>query len=152
MSCEIVELTLFQGAKPSARSYFSSMLYQDTIFMYGGRGWVTVDNIDKTDLWSYNITENRWSELEPTGIIPLGRQGHTAINFGTTMIVFAGYTEPSLQVFRANAANVVLTLCLRNKGLVIEMMYGGLILTSELYWQIINFWRMLEAGAYSRMT
>jgi len=86
-----------EGAKPSARSYFATMLYKDTIFMHGGRGWVTVDNIDKEDLWSYNITLNRWFQNEPTGILPLGRQGHTAINLGTTMFIFAGYSEPSLQ-------------------------------------------------------
>jgi len=85
-----------EGAKPSARSYFTSTLYVDSIFVFGGRGWVMVDNIDKDDLWVYNITANRWIRSEPTGIIPLGRQGHTGVNFATTIMVFGGYSEPSL--------------------------------------------------------
>ena len=107
-------MLLLQGAKPSARSYFATMLYKDTIFMHGGRGWVTVDNIDKEDLWSYNITLNRWFQNEPTGILPLGRQGHTAINLGTTMFIFAGYSEPSLQVSPGSC--LVRLHCVAGKG------------------------------------
>ena len=89
---------LCQGAKPSARSYFSTSLYRDTIFVFGGRGWKLVDNIDKDDMWLYNITTNSWSRAEPTGIIPLNRWGHSAITFDRTLFVFGGYSTPELQV------------------------------------------------------
>ena len=89
---------LCQGAKPSARSYFSTSLYIDTIFVFGGRGWLTVDNIDKGDMWTYNITTNTWGRSEPTGVIPLARFGHSAITFDRTLFVFGGYSTPELQV------------------------------------------------------
>lgn len=85
------------GAKPSARSYFSTSLYKDTIFVFGGRGWITVDNIDKSDMWLYNITLNQWIRSEPTGVIPLARWGHSSVTFDRTLFVFGGYSTPELQ-------------------------------------------------------
>lgn len=38
------------GAKPSARSHFATTVFQDCIFVFGGRGWESVDNIDKDDM------------------------------------------------------------------------------------------------------
>ncbi len=56
------------GAKPSARSYFTCAAYRDSIYVFGGRGWLTVDNIDKNDMWEYNSTSNMWLLKEITGI------------------------------------------------------------------------------------
>lgn len=78
------------GAKPSARSYFSTTVYKDSIYVFGGRGWVTVDNEDKQDIWQYNSTENFWYNKEITGVIIPRRWGHSCITFVSTLIVFGG--------------------------------------------------------------
>jgi len=83
-----------EGAKPSARSDFAVSVFQDSLFVFGGRGWVTVDNEDKYDMWQYNTTTNFWSAKEITGVTLMGRLGHSMITFGATLIVFGGYSTP----------------------------------------------------------
>jgi len=83
------------GAKPSARSHFSTSVFKDSIFVFGGRGWESVDDIDKDDMWQYNSTNNMWTEKIPTGIRPPPRQGHSSIRFGWTIVLFGGYGDPS---------------------------------------------------------
>jgi len=84
------------GAKPSARSFFSTTIYKDSLFVYAGRGWVTVDNMDKEDMWQYNVTSNFWLKSEPTGIIPKPRWGHTMVTFLDSTINFGGHGSAEL--------------------------------------------------------
>ena len=81
-----------EGAKPSARSYFATTRHKECLYIYGGRGWVTVDNMDKEDMWQYNVTKNFWAKAEPTGLVPHPRWGHTAVTFLESVIVFGGHT------------------------------------------------------------
>lgn len=81
------------GAKPSARSYFSTTVYRDSVYVFGGRGWVTVDNEDKQDMWEYNSTSNFWYNKEITGITIPRRWGHSMVTFVSTLIVFGGFSS-----------------------------------------------------------
>jgi len=81
------------GAKPSARSYFATTVYRDSIYVFGGRGWVTVDNEDKQDMWEYNTTRNFWYNKEITGIMIGRRWGATMVTFVSTLIVFGGFSS-----------------------------------------------------------
>jgi len=83
------------GAKPSARSFFSTTIYRDSLYVFGGRGWVTVDNIDKQDMWQYNSTENFWYNREVTGVMIPARWGHSMNTFVHTLIVFGGVSTPT---------------------------------------------------------
>lgn len=111
------------GAKPSARSYFTTSVYKDSIFVFGGRGWPTVDNEDKQDMWQYNSTSNYWSSKEITGIIIPARFGHSCITFEATLIMFGGYSTPELKEMGVGDVNEVWRYDLEIGALLADSQY-----------------------------
>jgi len=111
------------GAKPSARSYFSTSVYKDSIYVFAGRGWPTVDNEDKQDMWQYNSTENFWSAKEITGIIIPQRWGHSCITFLSTLIVFGGYSTPAIAEMGVGDLNEVWRYDLEIGALLADSQY-----------------------------
>jgi len=46
------------------------------------------------DIMVYDITQNTWSSVIPTGDIPVGKYGHTACNYQSDKaIVFGGFSS-----------------------------------------------------------
>ncbi len=79
-----------QGTKPSAR--IDPPLAYDPVgrrvFMFGGQD----DSSNRNDLWAYSIDSQSWSQLNPQGVIPPARLGHTMVfdSAARRLIVFGG--------------------------------------------------------------
>jgi N-acetylneuraminic acid mutarotase len=79
------------GALPSARAA-CSMAYDPAtrrLIMFGGRDDT---GTRLNDTWAYDPAANSWSELRPSGTLPLGRAGHVMAYdpSGGRLIVFGG--------------------------------------------------------------
>ena len=46
----------------------------------------------RNDVWQLELTTNTWSQISPTGG-PTARRFHTAVLYGTKMVVFGGYSH-----------------------------------------------------------
>jgi len=112
------------GAKPSARSYFSTSVYKDSVYVFGGRGWPTVDNEDKQDMWQYNATVNFWYNKEITGIVIPHRWGHSCITFEQTLMVFGGYSTPEIKEMGVGDVNEVWRYDLEIGALLADSQYS----------------------------
>ena len=64
------------GVKPSAR--VDGTIAYDTVsrrlFLFGGQDVTT-----RNDLWAYSLDDQRWEELQPSGVRPPARFGHVLI-------------------------------------------------------------------------
>jgi hypothetical protein len=63
------------------------------MLVFGGFNGNTSTRVN--DLWSFNGTA--WTQLNPTGSLPVARHGHSAVwdTTGGRMLVFGGFTSPS---------------------------------------------------------
>jgi len=74
---------------PSARAGHTAVYVSSSNSMlvfggYNGASWLN-------DLWSYNISSNTWSQLNPPNPLPPGRFGHVAIyDSSNSMFIFGG--------------------------------------------------------------
>lgn len=79
---------------PPARYSSNMIVYQQSIFLFGGRG--TGDNI-LTDLYRYDVVNNRWATLFPVNFnIPFGTASMVGMNLALTrwgLIRFGGYVR-----------------------------------------------------------
>jgi N-acetylneuraminic acid mutarotase len=73
------------GVPPARRASSMDYIGNDVVLLFGGLGDGTVR---LNDLWEYNISNNEWVELTPTGSIPTARSnsGVTAIEDNKLMI------------------------------------------------------------------
>ncbi|KAK3248533.1 hypothetical protein CYMTET_42004 [Cymbomonas tetramitiformis] len=77
------------SANLPARQGHSMSLYEDTIYVFGGR---SETKLVYSDLWAYSITDNAWKMIaEDTVDGPSGRFGHTAAVYKDMLYVFGGY-------------------------------------------------------------
>ena len=82
------ELRRTQGIKPNSRYRHSCVVYESSLFIFGG--------VDKTqtrynDLYEYNIERRDWSVKRVTGKCPSSRTFHRAIMHEDTMYVLGGF-------------------------------------------------------------
>jgi N-acetylneuraminic acid mutarotase len=82
------------GELPPARSYHS-MVYAPSsgrVIMFGGKGKVSVLADLFNDIWAYDPTANTWTNLNPTGALPLARIGQSMVYDPSTLrvIMFGG--------------------------------------------------------------
>ena len=87
---------------PSPRDCHSAVLYQNSMYIFGGGGksyshccpsllthsdgyqWLN-------DIWALNCKTYKWSQVWAFGDIPSGRAGHSAVVWNDRMYVFAGW-------------------------------------------------------------
>jgi len=63
-----------------------------TAYLFGGRSKDKVSG----DLWSYDLTTDRWTRLDPPGRSPAARFGHEAVWVdGLGLVIFAGQAGPT---------------------------------------------------------
>lgn len=77
------------GEFPSKRTDHSVVLYEDSLYVYGG-----FDGNDKFgDLFKCKLRNNKfkWKELKGEGEIPLQRFGHVAVVYEHSMYIFGGW-------------------------------------------------------------
>eukprot|EP01111_Echinosteliopsis_oligospora_P012598 TRINITY_DN4332_c0_g1_i1.p1 TRINITY_DN4332_c0_g1~~TRINITY_DN4332_c0_g1_i1.p1 ORF type:complete len:487 (-),score=123.19 TRINITY_DN4332_c0_g1_i1:76-1317(-) len=74
---------------PSPRSGHSAVVYDDKMFIFGGRD----GNTFKNDVFVFDLEEGKWSEVATTGAKPLARYGHKAVAYDNKMLVFGGHAS-----------------------------------------------------------
>jgi galactose oxidase-like protein len=76
---------------PSARSGHTWTVDPSSAvaYLFGGRG----GSGDLADLWAYDLTSDRWTQLKPTGTPPSARSEHGAVWVdGLGLVIFGGRT------------------------------------------------------------
>lgn len=84
---ELVKLHSFQN--PSPRSGHSASIYQDRMFVFGGKD---SDNEKLNDLWVFNFDDYKWEYLNLPNA-PVGRSGHSSCIFNDKILIFGGIYE-----------------------------------------------------------
>ena len=69
---------------------------------FGGRG----GSHDFNDTWPFNISTQKWTELQCTGSIPSPRTGHDAVLIDDVMYVFGGCTQDKTSLGDLTALNL----------------------------------------------
>merc|ERR1711871_275443 len=95
------------GAKPSPRRQATSVVWNGTMKIFGGRD----ENTSPNGVWSLDLKTYVWTELITTGTKPSGRYGHTSSLSGDKMIVFGGRNSDN-----PNGMNDVWILDLSSNG------------------------------------
>lgn len=89
---------LTPNMKPPGR-HFSTVTYlgNDRLLLFGGNS-AGQNNFSGAlnDLWEFSLSDNTWTELSPSGVLPAGRVGANAVFIPT---------ENRLLVFGGNASN-----------------------------------------------
>jgi len=77
---------------PKPRASFSSAVYNDKLYIYGGQD---DDNCKLDDIWEFDPTANSWRHIpiQEGALRPLCRSGHSAVTHGTKMYIFGGILE-----------------------------------------------------------
>lgn len=76
------------GARPGPRSGAASVVYKDSLYIFGGYG----GNGRLDDLWEYRFLDKQWHKLETKGSPPAGRENNGAVLYKNCMYVFGGYS------------------------------------------------------------
>lgn len=74
--------------KPGPRSGAASVVFEDSLFVFGGYG----GNGRLDDLWEFRFSERRWRFLTTRGIAPAGRENNGAVVYNGHMYIFGGYS------------------------------------------------------------
>jgi len=89
------ECVLAQGSIPCGRSFHSSVLYQNSLIIFGG--WWMTENGSKrreyytNDLLQFNLVTNTWNHITATGSPPGPRNRHSCVVLdleGSTVFLF----------------------------------------------------------------
>ena len=76
------------GSLPPPRAWHSYVYNANTMLIFGGEANY---GAYLNDLWEYSVSSNSWIQLNPSGNLPTGRMGQSAIYTNTnSMIVFGG--------------------------------------------------------------
>jgi len=60
------------------------------MYVFGGKD---VENNKMNDLWRLDLDFDKWEEMEPVGVKPMERSGHSADFYNGNMIIFGGLFE-----------------------------------------------------------
>lgn len=76
---------------PKERAGHSAVLYENSIYIFGGKD---DENFKLNDLWKFDLAARTWTNLETaTGTAPMARAGHTANVYEGKMFIFGGIFE-----------------------------------------------------------
>eukprot|EP00929_Paragymnodinium_shiwhaense_P010216 TRINITY_DN114758_c0_g1_i1.p1 TRINITY_DN114758_c0_g1~~TRINITY_DN114758_c0_g1_i1.p1 ORF type:complete len:515 (-),score=108.81 TRINITY_DN114758_c0_g1_i1:25-1569(-) len=82
------EVELNSPVKPAERSGASSVIYQDTLYVFGGYGGG--GRLD--DICRFDFPSRCWHRVEVQGSVPVGRENNGAVVHGNKMYLFGGYS------------------------------------------------------------
>ncbi|KAI0397689.1 hypothetical protein F5Y17DRAFT_320754 [Xylariaceae sp. FL0594] len=77
------------GRVPPARTNHTMVSYNDRMYLFGGTNGYQWFN----DVWCYDPSTNKWTQLDCIGYIPSPREGHSAALVEDVMYIFGGRTE-----------------------------------------------------------
>ena len=87
------------GDEPPSRARHIAVLdsARDRMLIHGGRSRDEQSGpyTQRDDLWALDLTENTWTELDPSGGGPSARSSHAAVVVDDQMILFGGNTSTS---------------------------------------------------------
>jgi hypothetical protein len=83
-----LEIRRVKGVRPKPRYRHSAVVYQDTIFIFGG---VDTQQQRFNDIFSYETETRKWSEVETHGLPPKERTFHKAVIFSNVMYIVGGF-------------------------------------------------------------
>ncbi|KAL5606566.1 hypothetical protein BROUX41_002968 [Berkeleyomyces rouxiae] len=83
------EVASTPSSMPSPRTNHTIVTYNDKLYLFGGTNGYEWFN----DVWCYDPTVNKWSQLDCIGYIPVSREGHAAALVDDVMYIFGGRTE-----------------------------------------------------------
>jgi len=67
--------------------------HTNQLMLFGGRAGVKMDEEPLNDMWSFDITTEKWTRVQPKGDIPSPRSFQSATTFGDKFYVFGGCGE-----------------------------------------------------------
>jgi hypothetical protein len=76
--------------RPKPRVGSAIIFFQNSIYLFGGHD---EDNEKLDDFWKYDLATNKWSEINPEGLKPTGRNGHTMVIINNKIVLFGGILE-----------------------------------------------------------
>ncbi|KAM3718992.1 Kelch domain-containing protein [Dirofilaria immitis] len=87
-----------RSATPPARARHTAVVYDNMMFVYGGRDAIQLEIPD--NVWAYNFDTQKWYEMIIDGESPPGREYHTACVVNEKMYIFGGidFTNGELDV------------------------------------------------------
>ena len=84
-----------KGAKPFPRDEHSLVIWNSTMFVFGGS--LSKGSISN-DLCSYSFETEEWKKIEITGNKPCPRSGHAACVINSKMYMFGGISEENARL------------------------------------------------------
>ncbi|OMJ94181.1 hypothetical protein SteCoe_2663 [Stentor coeruleus] len=105
-----IEVRLTTGIKPSPRYRHSCVVFEDSIFIFGG---VNKTQTRYNDLYEYNIIRREWFLIRITGKCPSTRTFHSAIMDNDIMYILGGFDGK-----RKNDLHCIKLVCDDNLSLV----------------------------------
>eukprot|EP00993_Chasmostoma_nieuportense_P001608 NODE_2474_length_1166_cov_44.652551_g2358_i0.p1 GENE.NODE_2474_length_1166_cov_44.652551_g2358_i0~~NODE_2474_length_1166_cov_44.652551_g2358_i0.p1 ORF type:complete len:360 (+),score=20.34 NODE_2474_length_1166_cov_44.652551_g2358_i0:1-1080(+) len=87
------------GHRPQGRFYHSATVVKDSLYIFGGcwgSKWELRPTKNFFDVMELNLQCNMWSKLECGGRIPHAISRHTAVSYGSKLILFGGKSDTSL--------------------------------------------------------
>lgn len=78
-----------QNTAPPARSGHSAVVYQESMYVFGGWNGHTSLN----DFYSFNFESQSWKKIESEGTPPTKRRMHCTVVYEDSMFLFGGYDE-----------------------------------------------------------
>ena len=73
------------------------------MYVFGGKN----DDSEKmSDLWVFNIADEMWTELLPSGEIPFERSGHSMSVIGDNIVVFGGIWDVTKELNDLHAYSI----------------------------------------------
>lgn len=82
------EVELSSPCRPGARSGASGVVYQDSLYVFGGYGGS--GRLD--DIYRFDFLAKCWSQVHAQGAAPVGRENNGAVVHGNCMYLFGGYS------------------------------------------------------------
>jgi len=86
---EVVEVKGDDNVPPTRVAHAQAVL-NDTLYIFGGRRGITMDEKPLADLWKFDWNEKTWEEVVCTGSIPEARSYHKLISAGNLLYCFGG--------------------------------------------------------------
>lgn len=99
-----------QGTPPPPRQYHSAVVYEDEMYVFGGKNGTRHYH----DLHAFHFGTQSWRVVTAESVVkPWPRAGHTAVAYGSLMVVFGGmngkqnFNDLSVYSIRTNRWTVV---------------------------------------------
>ena len=78
-----------ESVLPDERIEQSQITYGSKVYIYGGQG---KEGKYFNDMWTFDINDMKWSQIEIKGEVPKARKGHSVVVYEDSFFIFGGKT------------------------------------------------------------